>query len=82
LDEHNLRCQSRDGVHELDFASDNSLYKFDSNDDESKTPTVGLFTYNDYKNVIDFNIISVHATKEGKRHFVIVDFDWYGWLVG
>jgi hypothetical protein len=41
-------------------------------------PTVGLFTYNEYKNVIDFNIISVHITKEGKRYFVIVDFDWYG----
>jgi hypothetical protein len=41
-------------------------------------PTVGSFTYNDYKNVIDFNIISVHIMKEGKRDFVIVDFDWYG----
>jgi hypothetical protein len=39
---------------------------------------VGSFTYNDYKSVIDFNVISVHLTKEGKSHFVIVDFDWYG----
>jgi hypothetical protein len=78
LEECNLRCQSRDAVHELNFASDNSSYKSDSSDDESKTPTVGFFTYNNYKNVIDFNIISVHITKEGKRDFVIVDFDWYG----
>jgi hypothetical protein len=78
LDERNLRCQSRDAVCELNFASDNSSYKFDSSYDESKMPTVGSFTYNDYKNVIDFNIISVHIMKEGKRDFVIVDFDWYG----
>jgi hypothetical protein len=39
---------------------------------------VGSFTYNDYKNVIDFNIISVHINKEGRRDFVIVDCDWYG----
>jgi hypothetical protein len=38
---------------------------------------VGLFTYNDYKSGIDFNGISVHVTKEGKRDFVIVDIDWY-----
>jgi hypothetical protein len=30
------------------------------------------------KNGIDFNVISVHITKEGNRDFVIVDFDWYG----
>jgi hypothetical protein len=78
LDECNLRCQSRDAVRELHFASDNSLYIFDSTDDESEMPTVGSFTYNDYKNVIDFNVISVHITKEGKRDFVIVVFDWYG----
>ncbi len=78
MDERNLRCQGRDAVCELDFASDNSLHKLDSSDDESKTPTVGLFTYNDYKNVIDFNVISVHVMKEGMRDFFIVDFDWYG----
>jgi hypothetical protein len=77
LEECNLRCQSRDAVSQQNFASDNSSYKSDSSDDESKMPTVGLFTYNDYKNVIDFNIISVHVTKEGKRDFIIVDFDWY-----
>ncbi len=38
---------------------------------------MGSFTYSDYKNVIDFNIISIHITKEGNRDFVIVDFDWY-----
>jgi hypothetical protein len=75
LEECNLRCQSRDSVHELIFAPDNSSYKSDSSDDESKMPTVGSFTYNNYKNVIDFNVISVHFTKEGKRDFVIVDFD-------
>jgi hypothetical protein len=78
LDEHNIRCQSRDAVRELNFASDNSLFKSDSSDTESELPTVGSFTYNDYKNVIDFNIISVHINKEGSRDFVIVDFDWYG----
>jgi hypothetical protein len=78
LDERNLRCQSRDAVHELDFASDNSSFKFDSSDDESEMPTVGSLTYNNYENVIDFHIISVHVTKEGKRYFVIFDFDWYG----
>jgi hypothetical protein len=77
LDECNLRCQSRDAVCELDFATDNSLYKFDSSDDQSEMPTVGSFTYNNYNNVIDINIISVHVTKEGKRDFVIVDFHWY-----
>jgi hypothetical protein len=41
-------------------------------------PTVGSSTYKEYKNVIDFNVISVHITKEGKRDFVIVEFDWYG----
>jgi hypothetical protein len=78
LDEHNLRCQSRVAVCELNFGSDNSLYKFDSSDDESKMSTVGSFTYNNYKNVIDFNVISVHITKQGKRDLVIVDCDWYG----
>jgi hypothetical protein len=78
LEECNLRCQSRDAVCELNSASDNFSYNSDCSDDESKTPTVGLFTYNDYKNVIDFNVISVHVTKEGKRDFIIVDFDWYG----
>jgi hypothetical protein len=40
---------------------------------------MGLYKkYKDYKNVIDFNIISVHVTKEGKSDFVIVDLDWYG----
>jgi hypothetical protein len=78
LDERNLRCQSRDAVHELNFASDISSYKSDSSDNESESPTVGSFTYNDYKNVTDFNVISVHVSKEGNRDFVIVDFDWYG----
>jgi hypothetical protein len=77
LDERNLRCQSRDAVLERNFASDKSSYKSDTSDNESKLPTVGSFTYNDYKNVIDFNIISVHISEEGNRDFVIVDFDWY-----
>jgi hypothetical protein len=64
-------------VHELNFASDNSSFKFHSSDDESEMPTMGLLTYNKYKNVIDFNI-SVYINKEGKKDFVIVDFDWYG----
>jgi hypothetical protein len=63
---------------QTEFASDNSSYKFHSSDDESEMPTVVSFTYNEYKNVIDFNVISVHITKEGKRDFIIVDFDWYG----
>jgi hypothetical protein len=44
------------------------LYKFHSSDDESQMPTELC------KNVIDFNVISVHVTKEGKREFVIVEF--------
>jgi hypothetical protein len=38
---------------------------------------MGSFTYNEYKNVINFDVISVHITKERKRDFVIVEFDWY-----
>jgi hypothetical protein len=37
-----------------------------------------LFTYKKYKNVVDFNVISFHVTEEGKRDFIIVEFNWYG----
>jgi hypothetical protein len=39
--------------------------------------TVGLFTYKEYKNVVDFNVISVHITKEGKKDFIIAEFNSY-----
>jgi hypothetical protein len=78
LDECNLRCQSRNAVCELNYASDASLYKVHSSDDESKMPTIGSFMYKEYKNLVDFNVISVHVTEEGKRDFVIVEFHLYG----
>ncbi len=53
------------------------MYKFHSSDDESETPSVGLITYKEYKKAIDFNVISVHINKKGKRDFIIVEFDWY-----